>query len=289
MNKQAGFSLVEIMIALLIGLFLLGGILQMFSANQQTYRMQSSLARLQENGRIALDFLARDIRIAGYWGCLSGLNSVPSITDIDGTDNNAVAGDGIDDGTDTIKLKGVFDLFVLVPPLDCEKPASTPGSCCKTDPSLTANICPNLVNCYRYTNSTLTYKINASVLQQDTGEVGDPTQVGDPNRMYNGMIEGIQDMQILYGEDTDMNMDCSKGTSDYAPNYYVTANSVVKMCRVVSIRISLLAVTLDDNLTPQPIPYTYYVNNVLTNNIIPADRKIRRVFNTTIALRNHLP
>ena len=287
MNKQAGFSLVEIMIALLIGLFLLGGILQMFSANQQTYRMQSSLARLQENGRIALDFLSRDIRMAGYWGCLSGLNSVPSITDIDGTDNNSVAGDGIDDGTDTIKLKGVFDLFVLAPPLDCEKPASTPSSCCKTDPSLTVNICPSLVNCYRYTNSTLTYKINAGVLQQDTGEVGDPTQVGDPNRMYNGMIEGIQDMQILYGEDTDMS--CVTGMSpDFSPNYYVTANSVVKMCRVVSIRISLLAVTLDDNLTPQPIPYTYYLNNVLQS-ITPTDRKIRRVFNTTIALRNHLP
>jgi type IV pilus assembly protein PilW len=281
MNKQAGFSLVEIMIALLIGLFLMGGILQMFSASQQTYRMQSNLARLQENGRFALDFLARDLRMAGYWGCLSGLNSVPSITDIDGTDNNAVAGDDIDDGTDTIKLKGVFDLFVLAPPLDCEKPASTPGSCCKTDPSLTANICPNLVNCYRYTNSTLNYKINASVLQQDTGEVGDPTQVGDPNRMFNGMFEGIQDMQILYGV-------------AIAPLYkeaafYVPVYPAIDWPHVVSIRISLLVVTLDDNLTPQPIPYTYYVNNVLTNNIIPADRKIRRVLNTTIALRNNLP
>ena len=276
MNKQSGFSLVEIMIALLIGLFLMGGILQMFLANQQTYRMQSNLARLQENGRFALDFLARDIRMAGYWGCLSGLSSVPSITDIDGTDNNAVAGDDIDDGTDTIKLKGVFDLFVLAPPLDCEEPASTPGSCCKTDPSLTANICPNLVNCYRYTNSTLNYKINASVLQQDTGEVGDPTQVGDPNRMYNGMIEGIQDMQILYG--IDFNTD---GVADY----YVSA--FANMTQVVSVRISLLAVTLDDNLTPQPIPYTYYVNNIPTN-IMPADRKIRRIFTTTIALRNHL-
>ena len=75
---------------------------------------------------------------------------------------------------------------------------------------------------------------------------------------------------------------------EYALNYYVTANSVVTMCRVVSIRISLLAVTLDDNLTPQPIPYTYYLNNVLQS-ITPTDRKIRRVFNTTIALRNHLP
>jgi len=135
MNKQSGISLIEIMIALLIGLFLLGGILQMFSASQQTYRMQSNLARLQENGRFALDFLARDIRMAGYWGCLSGLN-----TDIDGTDNNSVAGDGIDDGTDTIKLKGVFDLFILTPLLQCGSTADT-LSCCKTAPSLNTNNC----------------------------------------------------------------------------------------------------------------------------------------------------
>ena len=289
MNKQVGFSLVEIMIALLIGLFLLGGILQMFSASQQTYRMQSNLARLQENGRFALDFLARDIRMAGYWGCLSGLN-----TDIDGTDNNAVPVDSIDDGTDTIKLKGVFDLFFLTPPLDCEKPANTPSSCCKTDPSLNANICPNLVNCYGYTNSTLTYKINASVLQQDTGEVGDPTQVGDPNRMFNGMIEGVQDMQIFYGIDS--NTDGVLNTpQDGVADYYVPAN-IANMQQVVSVRISLLVVSLDNYLTNQPIPYTYYVNNIPTNNIMPVpvppvlvDRKIRRVFNTTIALRNRLP
>ena len=71
MNKQSGFSLIEIMIALLIGVFLLGGMLQIFSVSQQTYRMQSNLARLQENGRFALDFLAHDIRMVGYWGCMT--------------------------------------------------------------------------------------------------------------------------------------------------------------------------------------------------------------------------
>jgi type IV pilus assembly protein PilW len=279
MKSQAGMTLIEIMISLLIGFFLLAGVLQIFSASQQTYRMQSNLSRLQENGRFALDFLAHDIRMAGYWGCLNGLN-----TDITGTDNNIVAGDSIDNGTDTIVLRAVLDLFILTPPLSCNTAANTQGSCCTTDPSLSANNCllANLVNCYADTSSTVTYKINTSVLQQDTGVVG------DLHGKHNGMVEGIQDMQIFYGEDTDM--DCfTRKSPDYVPNYYVSANSVVNMCKVVSIRISLLAVTLDDNLTPQPIPYTYYVNNVLTNNIIPTDRKIRRVFNSTIALRNRLP
>jgi type IV pilus assembly protein PilW len=287
MNKQSGISLIEIMIALLIGLFLLGGILQMFSASQQTSRMQSNLARLQENGRFALDFLARDIRMAGYWGCLKGMS-----TDITGTDNNAVTGDSIDDGTDTIILKGIFDLFFLTPPLQCDSTANTPSSCCKTDPSLTANTCPlpltNLVNCYADTSSTLTYKINAGVLQQDIGEVLDPLA------KHNGMIEDIQDMQILYGIDSNTNGVLTT-PQDGVADYYVPVN-IANMQQVVSVRISLLVVSLDNYLTNQPIPYNYYINNIPTINIMPVpvppvlvDRKIRRVFNATIVLRNHLP
>jgi type IV pilus assembly protein PilW len=86
------------------------------------------------------------------------------------------------------------------------------------------------------------------------------------------LVEGIEQMQILYGEDTDQ---------DGTPNYYVTANNVVNMLNVVSIRISLLAVTVDNNLTAQPLTYTY--NGSTTT---PTDNKIRRVFNTTIAVRN---
>ena len=68
---QTGMTLIEIMIALLIGAFLLGGVLQIFINSKQTYRMQENLSRLQENGRFAMEFLARDIRMAGYWGCIS--------------------------------------------------------------------------------------------------------------------------------------------------------------------------------------------------------------------------
>jgi type IV pilus assembly protein PilW len=64
-HSQSGISLIEIMIALLIGAFLLGGVLQIFIGGKQTYRMQESLSRLQENGRFALDFIGRDVRMAG--------------------------------------------------------------------------------------------------------------------------------------------------------------------------------------------------------------------------------
>jgi type IV pilus assembly protein PilW len=238
-SYQTGMTLIEIMIALLIGAFLIGGVLEIFINSKQTYRMQEGLSRLQENGRFALEFLAKDIRMVGYWGCLTGLG-----TDIAGTNNNTATG-GIDVGTDTITLKGAF--------------VQTTTGTCGTSVVTTAAY-------YTDTSSTIAYKINNGVLQQDT------------NGQSNGLVEGIENMQILYGIDTN---------ADHAPNYYLTANTVTTDAvwdKVVSIRISLLAATLDDNLAAQPLPYTFY--GVTTT---PTDLKIRRVFNATVAVRNRLP
>jgi type IV pilus assembly protein PilW len=63
--RQRGLTLVELMVALVMGLIILAGVLTVFIANKQTYRFQDALSRLQENGRFAINMLERDIRIAG--------------------------------------------------------------------------------------------------------------------------------------------------------------------------------------------------------------------------------
>ncbi len=68
-NKQTGLTLIEIMIAITLSLFLLGGLLQLVASNKQTYRVQDAMARVQENGRFSLHFLSKDIRMAGFMGC----------------------------------------------------------------------------------------------------------------------------------------------------------------------------------------------------------------------------
>jgi len=64
-----GFTLIELLAALVVGLLLMGGILQIFISSKNAYTVQEGLARLQENGRLALELLSRDIRMAGYMGC----------------------------------------------------------------------------------------------------------------------------------------------------------------------------------------------------------------------------
>ncbi len=70
--RQAGLSLVELMVAMLISLILLGGVLQVFLSSKDMYRTNTAVARVQEAGRFATDFIAFDVRQAGYKGeCLS--------------------------------------------------------------------------------------------------------------------------------------------------------------------------------------------------------------------------
>lgn len=68
---QSGVSLIELMIALLIGTLLILGAIQVFAASRSAYMISEGIARVQENGRFALDFLQRDIRMAGHMGCVN--------------------------------------------------------------------------------------------------------------------------------------------------------------------------------------------------------------------------
>lgn len=68
-TPQTGFSLVELMVALVISLFLLAGVIQVFTGSKQTYTLNEGVARLQENVRYAFDRISSDISAAGYMGC----------------------------------------------------------------------------------------------------------------------------------------------------------------------------------------------------------------------------
>ncbi len=68
-KNQRGLSLVELLIAIALGLFLSWGAVQAFLAGKRTYTMQQAVSRIQENGRLAQEFLSYDIRNAGFTGC----------------------------------------------------------------------------------------------------------------------------------------------------------------------------------------------------------------------------
>jgi type IV pilus assembly protein PilW len=64
---ERGFTLIEIMIALLIGLFLMGALLTIVQSNRRVYGEQSQLAQMQDNQRMAMTMMADVIQSAGYF------------------------------------------------------------------------------------------------------------------------------------------------------------------------------------------------------------------------------
>lgn len=89
------------------------------------------------------------------------------------------------------------------------------------------------------------------------------------------LVGGIENMQIEYGIDT---------SGDHAADSYVTAGTVTNWDQVVSVRVSLLAVSPDDNVVTSPQTYNYNKASVDA-----ADRRMYQVFTTTIGIRNRLP
>lgn len=68
-RAQRGFSLIELILALALGLLVVSGIVNLFVGNSQTYNILNGQARLQENARFAFDFITRAARTAGFFGC----------------------------------------------------------------------------------------------------------------------------------------------------------------------------------------------------------------------------
>ncbi len=67
-RKIRGVSLIELLIAMVIGSILLIGALTMFQQSRAAYRMNDMLARIQENGRFAMNVIEPDVRHANFWG-----------------------------------------------------------------------------------------------------------------------------------------------------------------------------------------------------------------------------
>ncbi|WP_449427895.1 prepilin-type N-terminal cleavage/methylation domain-containing protein [Rhodanobacter umsongensis] len=68
-RASRGFTMIELMVAMLLGLIVIGGVISVFLANQQSYRTNQALSDVEGGSRAAFELMARDIRNAGLDGC----------------------------------------------------------------------------------------------------------------------------------------------------------------------------------------------------------------------------
>jgi len=74
--RQAGLSLVELMIGLTIGLLLTVGLVTMIAGTSRTFQIQDDFSRMQENGSLALNYVGDDIRMAGFYGLATTTDNI---------------------------------------------------------------------------------------------------------------------------------------------------------------------------------------------------------------------
>lgn len=77
--RASGFTLIELMIAMLLGLVVIAGVTSVFLAGQQSFRTNDSLAEVQDSSRVAFELMARDIREAGLTGCNSANDRITNV------------------------------------------------------------------------------------------------------------------------------------------------------------------------------------------------------------------
>lgn len=68
-RRSAGFTLTELLISLVLGLFTVSAVISVLVGGSETFRTTDALSRMQENGRFALEIMRRDLRGAGFTGC----------------------------------------------------------------------------------------------------------------------------------------------------------------------------------------------------------------------------
>lgn len=250
LRRNRGFSLVELMVAMAIGLFLTLVIAQLFLGSKQSYRTQDDMSRLQENARYAVTLLSRQLRAAGFKSDPAATTSVifaSPILAIQGTDGGGSASDILIlrfQGSGVIA--GAADNTVI----DCLGNA------------ITAN--------------AMAY--NRFYIQNDAANNNEPTLYCDntDDGVANGtpLVPGVENMQILFGQD---------GSGDYSADRYLTAVNVTNMDEVVSVRVALLFRS-GPEISTLTDTKTYSLAGTVFD---PADdRRVRRIFTTVVNLRN---
>ncbi|WAC06332.1 MAG: prepilin-type N-terminal cleavage/methylation domain-containing protein [Thermodesulfobacteriota bacterium] len=102
-HKQKGFTLVELMVVVVIFMFILAGVYTAFLSQHHASVVQARVSETQQNARIAMDFLSKEIRMANFGKPLGSVNTfsngiTPAIN------NDATSGNNVLNGTDQITV-----------------------------------------------------------------------------------------------------------------------------------------------------------------------------------------
>ncbi|MGF6691052.1 type IV pilus assembly protein PilW [Metapseudomonas resinovorans] len=309
---QKGLSLIELMVAILLSSLLLLGVLQMFSDSTASDRANTALARLQENGRVALDLIKQDLRRTSYQGCVSPFREsrdnstrtfprdaigAPITASVEGANTGSdtlaifyarpspaqvtsISGGAITFITNENDLEGDNRELVLT---NCIEVAIFRGNISARSDSNVA-LLP-----HRYTvtlaagsPNTTGFSVGSSILQMAQVTYRVQADAANNNRptLFRGndaTVADVENMQVLYGV-------CEGGQTRW-----VNAGGLndTLRARVNQLQISLV-IASPDNAASGTSNQAFNIANLGNNTVLAAanDQRLRRVFNTVVDMRN---
>ncbi len=315
-TRQRGFNLIELMVAMVIGIFLVAGALRVYTQSQSALLISEQAARLQENARYALQTIERDVRAVDLWGLTNNASDVAGVADPTQPVSALAANSG--DCEDNWSLN-------LAVGIEGSNNANPYPATCIPNAQYVANTdvlvvrhaqspefdAANLQDGVLYVRSSSSNGVIFEGPAQATGVSADginselttiaywissssdhdatvpslrrsflTTDGTDPIVASEEVIAGIEDLQVQYGIDT---------TGDQSVNMYIDFDDVVDPTAILVARVWLRvrAERLEQGYN-EDVTYRYADRSFKASDTgVPTDTKFRRLLVTkTIELRN---
>ena len=287
---RRGFTIVELLISITIGLLLSLAAVNLFITNQSTFNLQKGVSDVSDNGRFVLEFAAQQLRGAGY---------VPADTTkhSENWPQVIVAADDFPDGDAAVASKDnqnalgapsagaqggveksdslMVQYFTPVQTRDCEGVIVPAGNYVLVRLFLRADTTTgtgSALACEGGYHSGGTSAVLTNFIKNNTGGVV--------------LLPSVDNFQVLLGIS-----DTASGAAN-RPQRYVTVNTYAALIPrppIAAIKLGLLVSSIDKSSEQtSPTQPVSVLNEVIPITSIPADGRIRRVFSTTVSLRNVL-
>lgn len=256
MHRQRGFSLIEMMVAMVLGLFIMGGVTKVFLDSKSANQARGGQSNIGSNARVAMDILSADIARGGY---------VPAAT------------------VELPKVNGK--------PLPPVETAYSSDSGTASDSIIVTYV--SNTDCLGNATPTANPRITRNKYQLKRRDDAKAASSENPWQLYCGpvdndgnttstaqpLVEGVEEMQFLYGVDSD-----GDGiANEYETGDYVNTSGTQN--KVVSVRIGLLTYSINQARDAgEKDTNTYRILD--TNYTPPEDGNTRRVFVKTVPMRN---
>ena len=235
--KEKGFTLIEMMISMLLGTMLIAGVVNVFLSTKQSYRMGEGMTLMQSTGRTTLDFLSRELQMAGFPQASAIESFIPALT----TDGGGNTSDQM-----AVRYRAATDCL--------------------------GNATPAYADGVHYAKNL--YFIQDDALFCRTLAEDDSTLVEA------AIIPGVENIQLLYGEDTNSADSVTNATK------YVTAGNVANWNNVVSVRLGVLVNSQSDIATSDD--EVAYDLQRRTQIAAANDHMRRRAYSATVVVRNRM-